>query len=152
MSVDRYTLLPMRKWIALFMMLLLPLQWTAALAAECCLRHDAQAEKPAVQHGAAQHEHQHHAQAEHKHKDVQKDVKQQDAKQQDAKQPDGKQAKNDCQLDCVGCHVHHCSAIVIDADTLAALPPVRSDDTPYLASITSPAPDNLLRPPLSRLA
>jgi hypothetical protein len=132
----------MRKWVALFMMLFLPLQWSAALAAECCLRHDAQAEKVTMEQGA-HHAHQHHAMADHKSdkQDSQKSEKQ-----------DGKQAKNDCQMDCVGCHAHHCAAVVIDADALAAVPPLHSDDTPYLASITSPMPDNLYRPPLSPLA
>lgn len=125
----------MRKLMLVFLMLFLPLQWTAALAADCCLRHDAQTQEHHAQQAGHDHEHQHHAKAD----------------TQDGK-PAGKLAKNDCQSDCAGCHVHHCAVVLPGLDSLATLPSIGSDDTPYVSGVTSPVPDNLFRPPLSRLA
>ena len=127
---------PMRKLMLVFLMLFLPLQWTAALAADCCLRHDAQAGEHAAQQAVTHdHEHAHHSKAEVK----------------DGK-PTGKLVKTDCQSDCAGCHAHHCAVVLPDLGKLTTLPSMGAADTPYVSGITSPLPDNLFRPPLSSLA
>jgi hypothetical protein len=130
----------MRKLMLVFLMLFLPLQWTAALAADCCLRHDAQTQE----HHAAQMDHaqmhgdhhEHHAKAE---------------KSDDGKTDSGKQVKLDCDMGCGGCLAHHCAAAVSESLTIAAGLPAMAGDTPYLSRITAPVPDNLYRPPLSSL-
>lgn len=126
----------MRKLMLVFLMLFLPLQWTAALAADCCLRHDAQTQEHhaapadhAQMHGD---HHAHHAKAD---------------------KPDpAKQAKTDCDMGCGSCLAHHCAAAVSETLSLVPPPPAQAGDTPYLSRITSPLPDNLFRPPLARLA
>lgn len=131
----------MRKLTLVFLMLFLPLQWTAALAADCCLRHDAQSgEHVAHQTATHDHGHAHHGSSEAK----------------DGK-PAGKLADKlgkaaDCQSDCASCHAHHCAVVLPDLGKLTTLPPLGSDDTPYVAGVSSPSLDNLFRPPLSRLA
>lgn len=136
----------MRKWLLAFLMLILPLQWTAALAADCCLRHEGQGPAQHAGMASAHAEHADHAQhAAH-------------AKTQ----LPGEQAKldadlngnvpSDCSMDCVGCHVHHCAAAVFEFAAFAALSPLGGDDTPYLSRLPVPRPDTLLRPPLARLA
>jgi hypothetical protein len=127
----------MRKWMPIFLMLLLPLQWTAALAADCCLRHGAGSEQQAGYDHAQMHSdhHEHHAKVEMK----------------DGAN-DSTAAKADCNSNCAGCHLHHCAAVVRDARTDIGTPPSARDDTPYLSSVTSPLPDNLFRPPLALLA
>lgn len=127
----------MRKLILVFLMLFLPLQWTAALAADCCLRHAEAQEHHAAPQGhdhAQMHgdHHEHHAKSD--------------------KTDDGKQAKVDCDMGCGGCLAHHCAAAVTELSSFAATVPAGADDTPYLSRITSPVPDNLYRPPLSSLA
>jgi hypothetical protein len=141
LCLDRYTLRSMRKLILVLLMLFLPLQWTAALAADCCLRHDAAAGEHAA-HQTATHDHGH---AHHSPSDA-KDGK-----------PAGKLADKlgkaaDCQSDCASCHAHHCAVVLPDLGKLTTLPAMGSADTPYVAGASSPVLDNLFRPPLSRLA
>lgn len=154
----------MRKWLLAFLMLILPLQWTAALAADCCLRHDGQ-EPGQAQHAGMTSAHTMHVMhAEHArpaghadHVDHAAHAKNQMPGEQaklDAS-PDANSAGNapsDCSMDCVGCHLHHCAAAVFELVAFAALNPLGGDDTPYLSRLPVPRPDTLLRPPLARLA
>ncbi len=107
------------------------------MAADCCLRHEA---PPAEHHAQMQHaehaDHHHHAQP-------------------DQAADADKSAKADtsgCDMNCVNCHAHHCTCVMVDAHTGMSEAPAAKDDTPYLSSITSPLPDNLYRPPLAQRA
>lgn len=129
----------MRKLMLVFLMLFLPLQWTAALAADCCLRHEAQPQEhhaAPVDHAQMHGDHHaHHASADKSHKS-----------------DSGQQAKTDCDMGCGSCLAHHCAAAVSASLSFAPALPAQAGDTPYLSRITSPLPDNLFRPPLARLA
>lgn len=136
---DEYTLPDMRKWFAVFLMLLLPLQWSIAVAADCCLRHAAP-----VQASHAGMTHEHHADTHHADHQSQAAPQQQD----DA----GKSAAAGCDMSCLGCHAHHCACAVFEKHSTLSLLPLIRHDTPYLSRLTSPLPDNLFRPPLAALA
>ena len=128
----------MRKLMLVFLMLFLPLQWTVALAADCCLRHDAQTQE----HHAAQAAHHDHAAHDHAKADL----------HDSTQAADGKQVQADCNMNCAGCHAHHYAAAVFEPAAFAASAPAGTDDTPYFSGCSSALTDNLYRPPLARLA
>ncbi|HTJ97666.1 MAG TPA: hypothetical protein VL381_09360 [Rhodocyclaceae bacterium] len=126
----------MRKLILTFLMLFLPLQWTAALAADCCLRHTEQSQQHSQMQVDGQHEHHMQDHAHHQ-----------------SSKTDGKQtANNDCGMNCVGCHAHHCAAAIFSMSEFVPVRPSGVVATPYLSRISNPLPDSLYRPPLSLLA
>lgn len=124
----------MRKLMLVFLMLLLPLQWTIALAADCCLRHDVQTQTD------------HHAQMmQMDHADHQTHV--QTTQQND----DSQQSQSDCEMNCGGCAAHHSVCAVVEVRAVVPVASSAKDNTPYLSRITSPLSDNLYRPPLVAL-
>lgn len=122
----------MRKLMLIFLMLFLPLQWTAALAADCCLRHDAKAQEHHAQMVHAEHaDHQHAEASTHDHAQNQ---------------------SGDCDKNCVGCHAHHCACAVVELGAALPVIPSAMGQTPYISTLVEAVPDNLFRPPLARFA
>jgi hypothetical protein len=124
----------MRKLMLVFLMLFLPLQWSAALAADCCLRHEA----PPQAHSAQMHG-EHH---DHAHSSASEQLSSVD--QANSQMPD-------CAMDCAGCHAHHCAAAVPALSAMSVARTSSEADTPYLTRIISALADNLYKPPLARL-
>jgi hypothetical protein len=120
----------MRKLVAIFFLLILPLQWTTAAVAAYCLHE---------QDGKAQQHIGHHA---HEH-------------QASTAQTDSDPGNTDFDAgfdsDCPSCHAHFAQA-VIDADQLMLLASQVLATMSYRAFLPTPPPGSLFRPPLVDLA
>lgn len=115
----------MRKLIV-FLLIVLPLQWSAAAVAAYC-QHETES---AAQQHIGHHAHEHRADAD----------------------PGGiDPAKSGFDADCPSCHAHYAqAAIPVDH----AVTPICGghNATPYRTTLPEPPPGSLFRPPLAKLA
>lgn len=127
---------PMQRIVLVFLMLLLPVQWTWAAAASIC-RHEASIHANHFGH----HEHRHDQQAS---EPASVDV---------GGSADDSKAQGDfgAHADCASCH-GAVSAVVMQATVVLSAPMPPSASTPYQRSVTTGLPERLIRPPHVRLA